>query len=227
MSEAEVELDHTRVVTGPFGFDPLPGGPFDVIVADPPWMYQKRPGLKGKGEHGAPGIAEAVYSTLTNEQIALLPVGDVAAKDAHLFMWFTNPGVFGGRFSDVTPEQIAKAWGFQFKTLLTWVKTTKAGAVNQGGMGWYFRGCTEHVLYATRGKAGIPPDLREPNVLLAPRSGHSAKPPEFMELVERVIPETRRLELFCRIPRPGWTAWGNELPEASIEPETDLFGGAA
>lgn len=212
---------------GAFDFAPIPVGPFDVIVADPPWMYQKQPGLRGKGEHGAPGIAEAVYSTLTNEQIATLPVADAAAKDAHLFMWFTNPGTFGGRFSDLNPAQIAKAWGFEFKTVLTWVKTTGSGDLNRGGMGWYFRGATEHVLYATRGKAGIPSHLREPNVLLAPKSRHSAKPPEFMEMVERVVPDARRLELFCRTRRPGWAAWGNEVLTASIETETDFPGETA
>jgi N6-adenosine-specific RNA methylase IME4 len=204
-------------------FAPLPDGPFDVIVADPPWMYQKQPGINGPGA-GSPGIAETVYPTLTNEQIARLPVADIAAKDAHLFLWFTNPFTWGGRRSGLHPELIANAWGFEFKTVLTWVKTTRAGGINQGGLGWYFRGCTEHVLYATRGKAGIPVGLREPNVLLAPKSRHSAKPPEFMAMVERVIPDGRRLELFCRTSRPGWTAWGNEIAPLG---EVDLFGGAA
>lgn len=192
-------------------FTSLPPGPFDVIVADPPWMYQKRPGLHGRGEHGAHGIAEAIYPTLTNEEISTLPVRDVAAPDAHLFMWFTNPGMFGGRFSDVSPAAIAKAWGFEFKTVITWVKTTRTGAVNAGGMGWFFRGATEHVLYATRGKARIPSELRAPNVLLAPKGKHSEKPAAFMDLVERVTPDARRLELFSRAPRLGWDAWGNEV----------------
>lgn len=201
----------------------LPTGPFDVIVADPPWMYQKQPGSKGAGADGILGYAENAYPTMTNEALAAMPVADIAAKSAHLFMWFTNPGAFGGRFSDITPAQIANAWGFEFKTILTWVKTTRNGEVSRGGMGWYFRGCTEHVLYATRGRIGIPAALREPNVLMAPKSRHSAKPPQFMELVERVIPDARRIEMFCRAPRPGWVAWGNQV----AEPEVDLFGGAA
>jgi N6-adenosine-specific RNA methylase IME4 len=174
-------------------------------------MYQKRPGSKGGGVDGGLGYAENHYPTMTNEELLDLPVRAVAAKDAHLFMWFTNPGAFGGRFSQVTPAQIAAAWGFEFKTILTWVKTTREGAVSRGGMGWYFRGCTEHILYATRGRAGITTALREPNVLMAPKSRHSAKPAEFMELIERVIPDASRIELFCRTPRPGWTAWGNQV----------------
>lgn len=190
----------------------LPDGPFDVIVADPPWMYQKNPGANGTGK-GANGIAEKHYSTMGNDDLAALPVKGIAADDAHLFLWTTNPFMYGGRFSKLTPMQIAEAWGFTYKTTLTWVKTTKAGAVSAGGMGWYFRGATEHVIYATRGKAKIPAVLREPNVIMAPPSRHSAKPDAFMEKVERVT-SGRRLEMFARTPRPGWESWGNEAGAA-------------
>lgn len=197
----------------------LPAGPFTVIVADPPWMYQKQPGLNGSGE-GASGIAEREYPTMTNEQIASLPVRDSAADSAHLFLWFTNPGMYGGRFSDVTPEQIAAAWGFEYRTTLTWVKTVSGGQPDRGGMGWYFRGATEHVLYATRGKASIPARLREPNVFLAAKGKHSAKPGAFFHMVERVIPDACRLELFARRPRAGWTVWGNQADGSSVETTT-------
>lgn len=185
----------------------LPAGKYSVIVADPPWMYQKNPGAKGSML--VPGIAENVYPTMTNEDLAAMPVRDLAAKDAHLFMWVTNPGLYGGRFSKVTPMDIAEEWGFTFKTMLTWVKTTKAGAPSAGGMGWYFRGATEHVIYATRGKAKIPTDRREPNVIMANKSRHSAKPDAFMEMVERVT-DGPRIELFARTQRPGWSSWGND-----------------
>lgn len=206
----------------------LPAGPWSVIVADPPWMYQKRPGLNGGGD-GASGIAEREYPTMTNEEIAALPVSDVTTPDAHLFMWITNPGMFGGRFSDVSPAQIAAAWGFEYRTILTWVKTVSGGRVDQGGMGWYFRGATEHVLYATRGRAGIPAALRQPNVFLAAKGAHSVKPRAFFDLVDRVIPDGNRLELFARTPRPGWAAWGNEADGSRVqsqpapEPESVLF----
>lgn len=86
-------------------------------------------------------------------------------------------------------------------------------------MGHFFRGATEHVLYATRGSAKIPSHLREPNVFLAPTSRHSGKPDVFMEKVERVT-EGPYLELFCRTPRPGWSAWGNEVTDE--EPRLSL-----
>lgn len=54
------------------------------------------------------------------------------------------------------------------------------------GLGFYFRGMTEHVLFGTRGKLGIPAGLRRSNVITAARGKHSAKPGAFMDLVESV-----------------------------------------
>lgn len=193
----------------------LPPGPWTVIAADPPWLYQKDPGGKGDGT-GPRVTAETKYPTMTNEEIAALDVAAVAADDAHLFMWVTNPGMFGGRFSDLTPAGIAEAWGFEYRTMLTWVKTVSGARIDRGGMGWYFRGATEHVLYATRGRASIPSVLREPNVFLAAKGKHSAKPPAFYAMVDRVIPEGARLEMFARRPRPGWTVWGNEADGSRV-----------
>lgn len=185
--------------------------PYSTIVADPPWLYQKKPGAKGGGWDAFLGTAEHAYPTMSNEELLALPVRDVAAKDAHLFMWVTNPGMFGGRFSKVTPSDICEAWGFRYVTLLTWVKTTRENVPTVGGMGWYFRGCTEHILYAVRGKAAIPTARREPNLIQAQRGRHSQKPEAFMQMVERVT-DGPRLELFARERRAGWDAWGNELP---------------
>lgn len=183
--------------------------PYATIVADPPWQYQKAPRSKQRedGPKYRGRQAEDYYSTMTNDQIATMPVGELAAETAHLFMWVTNPGMFGGRFSRVTPRDIVEAWGFSYQTLLTWVKTSD-GAPTTNGMGWYFRGCTEHVVYATRGDAHIEEHLREPNVIMAARGGHSEKPAAFGDLVERVCPGPY-LELFARAPRLGWDSWGH------------------
>lgn len=184
---------------------------FDVVVADPPWRYQNKPNLDVGVKMGT---AESHYETMATEEIMALPVKDIVADKAHLYLWVTNPLMLGLRPTIkgfATPLDIVKAWGFESKTILTWVKTTKTGDVNGGGTGWYFRGATEHVIFATRGMLSIPSELREPNVMMAPRAKHSAKPDIFYELVERVSPDTR-IELFARRQRDGWLAWGNEAP---------------
>ena len=182
---------------------------YRTIVADPPWRYRSTDILT-RGWHAAsvetkkPRSAEGHYTTMTNEEIAAISVGDLAADDAELYLWVTNPRLYGERSGGPSPLEIAEAWGFTYKTLLTWVKT---GAP---GLGFYFRGCTEHVLYCTRGEIKIAPGRRESNVIIAPRGRHSEKPDAFYDLVERISPGPR-LELFARRARlSGWDYSGDE-----------------
>jgi N6-adenosine-specific RNA methylase IME4 len=70
--------------------NPLPSGPFAVVVADPPWRYQKRSGTHGTGT-AARGTVDLHYATMTNEEIRDLPVQESVADRAHLFLWVSNP----------------------------------------------------------------------------------------------------------------------------------------
>jgi N6-adenosine-specific RNA methylase IME4 len=169
---------------------------YRTIVADPPWRYANETVPMG-------GVAHH-YTTMSNVEIAALPIRELAEKDAHLYLWVTNPRLFAeDTDAGVGPREIVKAWGFSYKTLLTWVKPGL-------GLGYYFRGCTEHVLFATRGRAPIPGELRIANVFDgAHTGGHSAKPDVFGDLVEAVSPGPY-LELFARRQRLGWDTWGNE-----------------
>ena len=186
-----------------------PTGQFGSIVVDPPWRYTKVPTART----GSGASAEHIYPTMRTEDIRDLPVAFLAAPKAHLYLWVTNPVLLNLRpdiKGHVSALQICEAWGFTPVTLLTWVKSTKAGAPDRGGLGWYFRGATEHVLFAQRGNLGIPAALREPNIFLSPRGPHSAKPECLQDTIERVSPGPY-LELFGRRQRPGWTTWGNEI----------------
>lgn len=167
--------------------------PYRTIVADPPWRYDV---VGRRNSAGTPTSVDGIYSTMTDADIVALPVADIAAPDAHLYLWATNARLF-----DCDPLAIVGAWGFTYKTLLTWIKT------GQPGLGSYFRGCTEHVLFCTRGNAPIPPESRERNHFTTQRTNHSVKPDAFYDLVERVSPEPR-VDLFCRSPRFGWDSWG-------------------
>lgn len=184
--------------------DALPARGFATIVADPPWRYNAKTQTLRSGGRGAQ--AEHHYPTLTNAEIADLDVKRLAADRAHLYLWTTNPRLIAERNGsrDVTPFDICDAWGFKPMTIITWVKP---GA---GGTGWYFRGQTEHAIFATRGGLGIPAADRRPNVIHAKRSRHSAKPQEFFDLVEAVSPG-QRLEMFARRERSGWSSFGNEV----------------
>jgi N6-adenosine-specific RNA methylase IME4 len=172
---------------------------YRTIVADPPWRYRTS-GIVTTAKTGAtrPDV-EAQYPTLSVDELCALDVGALAEPDAHLYVWVTNPMLFEAR-------RLIDAWGFEYRTLITWEKQ------GQLGLGYWFRGQTEHVAFATRGDLPIPPDRRERNIFRAPRAAHSVKPDAFLDLVERVSPGPY-LELFARRQRIGWDTWGNEALE--------------
>ena len=164
---------------------------YRTIVADPPWHYSD-PAF-GYG-------ADANYPTMTPEELMGMPVGLWAMDKAHLYLWTTNTFL-------VEAHEIAKAWGFKPKTLLTWIKRRPTND-NSLGMGHYFRVCTEHVLFAVRGSlATLHGD--QPNFFFAPRTGHSEKPAAFYDMVQRMSLGPY-LDVFARKQRFGWDTWGDE-----------------
>lgn len=168
---------------------------YQTIVADPPWRYSTARIVTTGKQRRAEAMAH--YSTMTLDEVCALPVPVIAADDAHLYLWITCPLLFWAK-------DVVDAWGFEYRTLLTW---EKLGTL---GMGFHFRVQTEHVVFATRGNLPIPPAVRERNIFRAPKRAHSAKPDSFYDLVERVSPEPR-VELFARRARlSGWDYWGDE-----------------
>jgi N6-adenosine-specific RNA methylase IME4 len=172
------------------------GVKYRTIVADPPWAYEQSRIVTTSKTASTRPEASAQYPTMADADIAALPVAEWCEADAHLYLWATNPRLRSA-------FEIVEAWGFEYRTLLTW---EKQGTL---GMGYYFRGQTEHVLFATRGKLPIEPSKRARNIFSAPKTGHSVKPDAFMDLVERVSPGPY-LEMFSRRSRFGWDTWGNE-----------------
>jgi len=167
---------------------PLPTGVFDVILADPPWEYylQKRGSTLGH------------YEAQPIEDICKLKVP--SADNAVLFLWATNP-----KLEDAL--EVMKAWGFQYKTNLVWVK-------DKIGTGYYFRGQHELLFLGTKGNMGVPEEQNRPSsVLNAPRTEHSEKPTEVYALIEAMYPVGKYLELYARQKRGGWEPWGNEIKE--------------
>lgn len=115
---------------------------YSVIYADPAWSYDFKEPTASKGGAKGSGYSAGVdyyYGTMTIEQIMKLPVADICEKDAVLFLWTTNP---------LLPEALEtmKQWGFKYKTMITWHKERCKG------MGYWFRGHTEHILVGVKGK---------------------------------------------------------------------------
>lgn len=181
----------------------LPPGPFDLILADPPWSFRA---YSAKG-HGKSAVRH--YPVMTEAELAALPVASIAAADSVLVMWTTWSQLASG-----LPLRIIEGWGFRASSGGAWAKTTREG-LPAFGTGYVLRDASEPFLVARRGK--LPPGLSraERNLILSPRREHSRKPAEMHAMLERLLPDARRVELFAREPRPGWTVWGNETQKFS------------
>src|SRR4029077_11008281 len=93
----------------------LDGEKFATILADPAWRFTNRTG-KMAPEHRR----LARYRTMPLDEICALPVAELAAPTAHLYLWVPNA---------LLPEGLAvmKAWEFDYKTNLVWHKVRKDG----------------------------------------------------------------------------------------------------
>jgi ParB/RepB/Spo0J family partition protein len=176
---------------------PLPGnGPYRVIVADPPWPYEKlqeNPSRRGIYPYPPMSIAD----------ICALDVKSIAHGDSVLWLWTTNHHLREA-------FAVLDAWGFQQKQILTWVK-------DKMGRGDWLRGQTEHALMAVRGEPVVTL-TNQTTVLHAPTREHSRKPEEFYALVESLCPAPRYCELFSRQQRERWDGHRHEAPTA-VAPE--------
>jgi len=188
----------------------FPDKKFNIIYADPPWQYNKRKNDKTKFGGGAMGH----YPTMTHADICNLPVRDIAADNAVLFIWVTFPKLHEGL-------EVIKAWGFKYKTLgFSWHKTTKSGGLFFG-VGSYTKSNCEVCLFATKGRVGIKPSLnklvveshRVSSAINSPIERHSKKPDEIRDRIVELFGDVPRIELFARQASPGWHAWGNQIPE--------------
>ena len=181
-----------RVIDNPFDA----GTRYSVIYADPPWYYRDRAvaGLRGAGYK---------YPDMTNEQVSALPVSDIAAENAILFLWVTWP-----KLPEVLP--VIDAWGFHYRTVaFVWVKRNPKTTRLFWGMGNWTRANTEPCLLATRGRPKRV-DAGVHQVVESPLARHSQKPAEVRERIVKLTGDVSRIELFAREAAPGWDAWGNE-----------------
>ena len=170
-------------------------GGYQIIYADPPWSYNDR---------GCNGAVEPHYATMSIEQICSMPVNQIVAPDAVLFLWATFP-----KIEDAL--RVIPRWGFTYKSIaFCWLKYK--GVKPFFGLGRWTRGNTEPCLLAVRGKPHRVSASVSQLILQEQVTRHSAKPPEARDKIVELLGDLPRLELFARQRTPGWDAWGNEVP---------------
>jgi N6-adenosine-specific RNA methylase IME4/ParB-like chromosome segregation protein Spo0J len=173
---------------------PLPEGPFELILADPPWTF---------GSPDSEFAPEQHYPTMSMQQLRELELP--ATDDCVLFLWAVNallPDALG----------LLTTWGFTYKSNAAWIK-------NGIGPGVWLRQQHELLLIATKGNVSpADPQERCSSVIKEPRTRHSEKPEASYQLIEQMYPQHSKLELFARgTPRPGWTIWGNQADPDDTE----------
>lgn len=172
----------------------LPTERFRVVYADPPWKY----GDQLTEDYGA---AQYHYPAMAISDLCSLPVADRVEENAVLFLWVTSP-----LLESAFP--VIKAWGFAYKTSFVWDKV-------KHNMGHYNSVRHEFLLVAVRGSCT--PDVAKlyDSVVTIERTAHSAKPPEFRQMIDVLYPYGKRLEMFARERAEGWEVWGNDAGTAA------------
>ena len=167
----------------------MPKGKYGVVYADPPWQYDFMGTNSRKIENH--------YFTMDLDEICNMKVQNVCYDDCVLFLWATSPKL-------EEAFRVIDSWGFTYKTCMVWVK-------DKIGMGYYARQRHELLLIAAKGRLPppLPPD-RPDSVIEYPRGKHSEKPDLVYGLIEKMFPESSRIELFARSKRKGWKSWGNQ-----------------
>ena len=206
--ELAADMDRTGHVDGPYKrlkvarqaetirAEPLTypsHGPYRVIVADPPWPFEvDKADLSHRATQPSRMFIDAICAKAPKVQA-------IAHEDCVLWLWTTN---YHMRYA----YAVLGAWGFQERTILTWVK-------NRTANGEFLREQTEHCILAVRGRPTA--ELSDQTTVLyadQPRRWSGRRGPDaFYALVESLCPAPRYTELFSFLVRENWDAHWDEV----------------
>jgi len=166
--------------------EPLPEGQFEVIVIDPPWKYGTE--YDSNTRRVASPYPEMEISELMKIKLP-------SADNCVLFLWSTHKFIWEAK-------KIMNEWGFEYKLILVWDK-------EKLGMGAWLRCQCEFCLLGIKGK----PQwnlTNERDIIREARREHSRKPDGFYKMIEKMLPNAKKIDIFGREKRGGWEIYGNE-----------------
>ena len=153
---------------------------YGVIYADAPWSFRNW-SAKATGRN-----AISHYDCLTYEELAALPIADLAAKDCALFLGAVD-SLLDKAF------ELIRTWRFEYKAIGYWVDQNTRGESFFTGPGFWTRASPERCLLATRGKPKRwARDI--PTLVIAPRispRGAAGLPPKHRKTSSLQVPASR------------------------------------
>lgn len=196
---------------------------YRTIVADPPWPFQWGGGKGGRRRRET----ELGYKTMTIEEIAALPVAEMAHPDGcNLFLWATDEVYREGQ-----AVQVARAWGFEpVGPAIIWAKDNYGTGLfprpshepllvcrTRGVKALWNRGEDGRFVFEVRATHSV---QRWGQVRGSKNGGkqHSRKPEGALDLIETVSPKPW-VELFARRARFDWDYWGDQSLSTAEMPE--------
>ena len=175
---------------------------YDLVLADPPWKQAK--GGK-KSVRPVSSGTELDYSVCSIEEIKehLRQATSLCPGDSVLFLWTIDKYLFEA-------QQITEELGYKLHARMVWNKVTGIPAA------FTVRYGHEYLLYMYKGKLQ-PVALEERGkihtVFTEKVQRHSQKPEISYEIINRLYPDLKKLEMYDRTKRDGWDRWGLEAPD--------------
>jgi len=185
---------------------------FDVIYADPAWVYTANSGHQTRD-------AANHYMVTPLKEMKDFKVNELGKKDSILLMWCTFPLLKEGL-------ELMESWGYQYITnAFTWVKRNKKFDPLKDhhdkffmGMGYYTRGNPEICLLGKKGKGVKILNKSVEQLIVSKLDKHSKKPDEAYNRIEKLVgDEVSKIELFAREKRDGWVSLGNEIDKKLLQ----------
>ena len=173
---------------------------YNIIYADPPWK-QSKGGKKNVRKNSSGKPLDYPVCSLEEIKQHLSQAVSLTENDSILFLWTIDKYLFQA-------QEIAEGLGYKLHARMIWNKITGIPASFDIRFGheyllYMYRGKLRPVANSERGKIH--------SVFSEPVQRHSQKPEISYEIINRLYPDERKLEMYSRLERKGWDAFGNEV----------------
>ena len=174
---------------------------YDLILSDPPWDQKRGQGKKDVRPNSSGTPLDYPVCSLEEIEEHMKQATSLCSENAVLFLWAIEKYLFEA-------QTIAENCGWKLHARMIWNKITGIPASFDIRFGheyllYMYKGKLRPVANSERGKIH--------SVFSEPVQRHSQKPEISYEIINRLYPDERKLEMYSRLERKGWDAFGNEV----------------